>query len=175
MRGLPRSRYDPPLEETTLSPFSKSAFAFRCSLPLLFACAACTGLHSPRTAVDVVRQKDSTVEWNAQSLLEADLDQDGRADYALLGSRKDRVVVGIVHGPLAAGTPVWTLEFPWKGGGEDALCSPDAKIAVEPLGDEAKTRRRGGQGVGLNLHDDKCDAFHIFWNPEKKKFEWWRL
>ncbi|HEY2295832.1 MAG TPA: hypothetical protein VGM86_34450 [Thermoanaerobaculia bacterium] len=159
-----------------MSPFSKSHRTFRRCLPLLLAlCAGCAGLHSPRTALDVARQHDPAVQWNPQSLLEADLDQDGRADFALLGTRKDHVVVGIVHGPLAAGTPIWTLEFSVKGGGEDALCSPDAKITVEPLGDEAKTRRGGGQGVGLNLHDDKCDAFHIFWNPEKKKFEWWRL
>ena len=159
-----------------MSPFSQSNLIFRRGLPLLLAlCAGCAGLHAPRTALDAARQHDPTVQWNSQSLLEADLDQDGRADYALTGTRKDRVVVGIVHGPLAAGTPVWTLEFPVKGGGEDALCSPDARIAVEPLGDEAKTRRGNGQGVGLNLHDDKCDAFHIFWNPDKKKFEWWRL
>lgn len=158
-----------------MSPFSRSDLAFH-SLPLLLAlCVGCGGLHPTRTAVDAARQHDPAVQWNAQSLLEADLDQDGRADYALLGLRKDRVVVGIVHGPLAAGTPVWTLEFSVNGGGEDALCSPEAKIAIEPLGDEAKTRRGGAQGVGVNLHDDKCDAFHIFWNPDKKKFEWWRL
>lgn len=160
-----------------MSPFSKPDFAFRRSLPLLLVlCVSCTGLHAPRTALDAARQYDPAVQWSAQSVLEADLDQDGRADYALLGHRKDRVVVAVVRGPLAPGTPVWTLEFPVKGGGEDALCSADAKIAVEPLGDETKTRRGGGgQGVGLNLHDDKCDAFHIFWNPEKKKLEWWRL
>jgi hypothetical protein len=159
----------------TLSPFSRSDLAFH-SLPLLLAlCAGCAGLHPTRTALDAARQHDPAVQWNAQSLLEADLDQDGRADYALTGLRKDHVVVGIVRGPLAAGTPVWTLDFPIKGGGEDALCSPEAKITIEPLGDEAKTRRGGGQGVGINLHDDKCDAFHIFWNPAKKKFEWWRL
>ncbi len=157
-----------------MSPFSKSSLAFRCGFLLLLALGAgCAGLHSPRTALDAARAKDPGVTWNAQSLLEADLDQDGRADYALLGTRKDKVVVGIVHGPLAAGTPVWTLDFPVKGGGEDALCSADAKITVEPLDDEAKTHRKGG--MGLNLHDDKCDAFHISWNPEKKKFEWWRL
>jgi hypothetical protein len=47
--------------------------------------------------------------------------------------------------------------------------------AAEPLGDEARTRAGRADGMGINLHDDKCDAFHIFWNPEKKKFEWWRL
>lgn len=147
----------------------------RCSLLVLLAlCVACTGLHRPRTALDAVRQHSPAVEWNAQSLIEADLDQDGRADSVLTGLGKDGVVVGIVHGPVGAGTPVSTLEFPLNGGGEDALCSRDVKITLEPLGDEAKTRT-GRAGMGINLHDDKCDAFHIFWNPEKKKFEWWRL
>jgi hypothetical protein len=148
----------------------------RCSLLLLLAlCAACTGLHRPRTALDVLAQRHPTVKWDARNLLEADLDQDGVADYALTGTTRDKVVVGIVHGPLVAGSPVWTLEFPWTGGGEDALCSPEAKIAAEPLGDEAKNRAAHVGGMGINLHDDKCDAFHIFWNPGKKKFEWWRL
>jgi hypothetical protein len=161
-----------------LSPFSKSDLAFRRGLLLLLVlCAGCAGLHSPRTALDAARQHDPAVQWNAQSVVEADLDQDGRADYALTGTRKDHFVVGIVHGPLAAGTPVWTLDFPIKGGGEDALCSPDARIALEPLGDESKTLagHPNARGTGINLHDDKCDAFHIFWDPEKKKFEWWRL
>lgn len=157
-----------------MSPFSRSGFAFRCGLLLLLVLAVgCAGLRPPRTAVDVARRHDPAVQWNPQSLLEADLDQDGRADYALIGLRKDRVVVGVVRGPLTPGSPVWTLDFPVNGGGEDALCSPDAKIAVEPLSDEAKTH--GSEGMGINLHDDKCDAFHIFWNPETKKFEWWRL
>lgn len=146
----------------------------RCSLPFLLAlCAACSGLHHPRTALDAVRQHSPAVEWNAPSLIEADLDQDGKADFAITGLSKDRVVVGIVRGPVAAGTPVSTLEFSWNGG-EDDLCSRDVKIAVEPLSDEAKIRT-GRDGMGINLHDDKCDAFHIFWNPGKKKFEWWRL
>jgi hypothetical protein len=122
-----------------------------------------------------VRRHSPTVEWNAQSLIEADLDQDGRADFVLTGLGKEQVVVGIVHGPVAAGAPVYTLEFPLNGGGEDALCSRDVKITFEPLGDEAKTHNGGTKGMGINLHDDKCDAFHIFWNPDKKKFEWWRL
>jgi hypothetical protein len=140
------------------------------------ACAGAPSAHHPRTAADVLRQRHSAVEWNPRSLLEADLDHDGTADFALVGLAKGQVVVGIVRGPLTPGSQVWTLEFPVGGGGEDALCTPDAKIAVEPLGDEEKTRSGHTlKGVGLNLHDDHCDAFHIFWNPDKKKFEYWRL
>jgi hypothetical protein len=148
-------------------------------LILALVCAACAGAPSsrhPRTALDILHQRDPAVQWNGRNLVEADLDHDGAPDYALTGTSKDRVVVGIVRGPVAMGTPVWTLEFPWSGGGEDALCSRDAKIAAEPLDDEAESRTgHPVKGTGLNLHDDRCDAFHIFWNPEKKKFEWWRL
>jgi hypothetical protein len=164
-----------------LSKTSDSKFLW--ALPPLLALAAvatgCAGAPTtkhPRTASDVLRQRHSTVEWNAKSLLEADLDQDGNADYAVLGQAKGQVVVGIVHGPIAPASPAWTLEFPVGGGGEDALCSAEAKLTVEPLGDEAKTRPgHTAKGMGLNLHDDHCDAFHIFWNPDKKKFEYWRL
>lgn len=142
----------------------------------LAACATGGGRGTPRTAADVLHRRYPAVEWHANSLIQADLDGDGVPDYALSGSAKDRVVVGLVHGPLSAGSPAWTLEFPWSGGGEDALCSKDARIAPEPLDDNASARvGRPVKGTGINLHDDKCDAFHIFWNPEKKKFEWWRL
>lgn len=156
-------------------------------LPVLALCLGCASTaarntHSKATVVGVLEQRETAgkgakVAWNAQSLVEADFDQDGVPDYAVRGIAKDRVIVGIVRGPLVAGSPAWTLEFPVKGGGEDALCSPDAKIALEPLNDESKTlaEHRTARGTGINLHDDKCDAFHIFWNPEKKKFEWWRL
>jgi hypothetical protein len=148
-------------------------------LVLGLACVACATGHgrgTPQTALDVLQRRDPAVEWNANSLIQADLDQDGVPDYALEGLREDRVVVGLVHGPVAAGSPAWTLEFPWNGGGEDALCSKDARIAPEPLDDTAAARAgRPVKGTGINLHDDRCDAFHIFWNPEKKKFEWWRL
>ena len=153
-------------------------------LPVLILCVGCAGALStrsaargPRTAADILQRHSPGVEWNAASLLEADFDQDGVKDYAIRGTTKDRVVVGIVRGPIVAGSPVSALEFPWSGGGEDALCSRDAKIALEPLGDESKTLagHPNARGTGINLHDDKCDAFHIFWNPEKKKFEWWRL
>ena len=34
---------------------------------------------------------------------------------------------------------------------------------------------RSAQGKGISLYDDQCDSFHIYWNPEDRKFEWWRL
>jgi hypothetical protein len=150
---------------------------------VLCACAGCaTGRTAPgtRTALDVVRLRQPNTQWSSKSLVEGDLDQDGRPDYALSGIRKDRFVVGIVEGPVTAGSKTWFLDFPWKGGGQEALCSDQAKISLEPLDPATKAGERKAAtvskgGLGINLHDDRCDAFHIYWDPARKTFDWWRL
>ena len=145
------------------------------ALPGLLGCAGTTsGPETPPaakrlTALDVLRQREPDTEWHAASLLEADLDQDGTEDYALTGIRGDRLVVGIVHGPVKDSCRHWTLEFPWDGT-QDALCSREARIQFERVAEEGSPAR-----PGINLHDDKCDAFHIFWNPEQQTYDWWRL
>lgn len=121
------------------------------------------------TALDVLRQREPGTDWDSTSLLEADLDQDGNEDYALTGIRGDRFVVGIVHGPAGDSCRHWTLEFPWDGT-QDALCSRAARIELEKIEEEGSPAR-----PGINLHDDQCDAFHIFWDPEQQAYDWWRL
>lgn len=160
------------------------------ALPLLLtACllAACAGREpeprtgpgaSPRTALDVLKLEEPGTEWDARSLLQGDLDLDGTPDYALTGTQDDRFVVGIVRGPVTTGgadSQVWTLDFPWDGE-EDALCSRSAKITLEPLEEnEGPKPEHPRKGLGINLHDGECDAFHIYWNPKSQTFEQWRL
>jgi hypothetical protein len=132
----------------------------------------------PRTALEVLRLRQPNTEWDSKTVLQGDLVQNGNPDYAATGLRKDRVVVGIVEGPITARSRTWFLDFPWKGGGEGSLCSEKAKMTVEPLDAATKAGARKAAnkpGVGLNLHDDRCDAFHIYWDPERKTFDWWRL
>jgi hypothetical protein len=74
-----------------------------------------------------------------------------------------------------ADSQVWTLDFPWNGG-EDALCSKNAKITLEPLEEnEGPKPSHPGKGMGINLHDEQCDGFHIYWDPQERTFEYWRL
>jgi hypothetical protein len=138
--------------------------------------------------LSVLQRQDRKAIWNEESRIAADLNQDGVTDYALRGRRKDRVVVGIVAGPVTAKSRAWILAFPWGKGTQGSLCSQEAKIEAEEL-DETTTagaaparapRKPKGQpkerkGQGISLYDDRCDAFHIYWSPEDKKFDWWRL
>jgi hypothetical protein len=149
------------------------------ALSLLAACASQepeprTGA-SPRTALDVLKLKEPGTRWDPRSQIQGDLDLDGTPDYALAGTQDDQFVVGIVRGPLAANSQAWTLAFPWDSE-EDALCSKNAKITLEPLEEnEGPKPEHPRKGLGINLHDGECDAFHIYWNPKSKDFEYWRL
>ena len=156
--------------------------AFLTLAPLgLLACAGAaptpgTPARTPRTALDVLRAREPQTAWDAKSALRADFDQDGVDDYALAGIHGDRFVVGIVQGPAGPGSRHWTLEFPWSSGSQDALCSRNARIKVEDLEEGGGTQPALAKpGKGINLHDDRCDAFHIYWDPESKSFDYWRL
>jgi hypothetical protein len=151
--------------------------------------AGCAGNRAPNVsgtasnagALAALRHRDPQAVWDASSQVQADLDQDGIVDYALRGRRKDRVLVGIVKGPLGARSPTWVLDFAWGKKTQDSLCSQQAKIELEDLdestlaGAKPATGPSGRQGKGVSLFDDRCDAFHIYWSPEDKKFDWWRL
>lgn len=134
-----------------------------------------TGAAEPRTALDLLRQREPKAEWRAGSLIQEDLDRDGGEDYALAGIRGDRFLVGVVQGPVSA-KRVRILDFPWKGGGQEALCSKNAQLVLEKLDEEAATGAGQPEGTpALLLHDDRCDAFHIYWDPQARDFTWWRL
>ena len=151
------------------------------ALLLLFAVASligCAGARPPGSsgkfgsALDLLRVREPEMQWDSASLLKGDLDQDGTADYALSGLRGNVFVVGIVQGPVSSSSRHWTLKFPMEGGTDEALCSRKAKIKLEKIEKEGSMAR---PGVGINLHDDQCDSFHIFWDPEEGDYDWWRL
>jgi hypothetical protein len=171
-----------------MGPAMKTVHTLPLALALLIP-FGCAGNHAPRTGpggtptvLSLLHQRQPRTAWEEKSLVQADFDQDGTVDYALRGLSKDRVVVGIVQGPLAAKSKVWTLEFPWGKGTQDSLCSNQAKIEVESLDDEATAGNRAARKAkprppaqGISLYDDRCDAFHIAWSPADRKFTWWRL
>ena len=149
------------------------------ALPGLIGCAGARPSAGPETApppakrlaaLEILRQREPDTKWEADSLVKADLNQDGNEDYAFKGIRGDLVVVGIVHGPVDDSCRHWILEFLGSGGTQDSLCSPEARLDFEMIEEEGQPSR-----PGINLHDDLCDSFHIFWDPEQKAYDWWRL
>jgi hypothetical protein len=141
----------------------------------LIALIGCAGTPRPagtRTALDLLRQREPDTAWDSQSLVHGDFDQDGIEDFALTGIKGDLFIVGIVKGPVAPTSRHSILKFPSGDGDQDSLCSRDAKIEIEPIAEDDPPGRKG---LGINLHDDQCDAFHIYWDPEQNDYDWWRL
>ena len=149
----------------------------------LCGCVACTGARGPqtppeskpRTALEMLRDRAPGVQWDAASQQKADFDQDGNQDAAFLGFRKDKAVVGLVQGPMTSRRRISILEFNRGGGGQDDLCSDEVGIDLERLEELESPEEVPVKGIGVNLHDDRCDAFHIYWDPAKQRFDWWRL
>jgi hypothetical protein len=131
-----------------------------------------------QTPLSFLEKREPAVSWQPGTLLQADFDGDGVKDYALGGIQGESLyVVGIVRGPLSDATPHWTLEFGTDEGDQGSLCSIQAAMTLEDL-DESVIEESGGKlqgSKGINLHDDRCDAFHIHWSPRDQRFEWWRL
>lgn len=149
----------------------------------LCGCVACAGSgdpktpaeSKPKTALEMLRLRAPGVQWDAASQQKADFDQDGQQDAAFLGFLKDKAVVGIVQGPMTSRRRISTLEFHWGGGGQGDLCSKEVGIDLERLEELESPEEVPVKGIGVNLHDDRCDAFHIYWDPVKQRFDWWRL
>jgi hypothetical protein len=147
------------------------------ALAVLGACSIGRGPRAlPAAAAAALEREASGVAWDPATLLEADFTYDGVADLALGGRRGGGYVVGIVAGPPGAAR-AWVLEFPVAEGTQGGLCSPRVRLLVEEVTEEAfegaDRLPRGSRG--LALHDDLCDAFHLYWDPQQKRFAWWRL
>ena len=142
------------------------------ALAALIGCAGTPRPAGPNSAVDLLRQREPDTNWDSKSLVHGDFDQDGTEDFALAGIKGDLFVVGIVKGPVAPSSRHSILKFPWGDGDQSSLCSSKARIEAETIAEDDPPGRKG---LGINLHDDECDSFHIYWDPEQNDYDWWRL
>lgn len=123
---------------------------------------------------------DSSVRWELQSVLVADVDCDGRLDSAFVGRSPARVAVGLIR---AGGLAPDVISFGTHGAAvEDEVGSSDARLTLEsldydprdPIG-EIDGFQRSKVCKGLTLGDGETDSIHIFWNHKSHRLYWWRL
>ncbi|HEX5757733.1 MAG TPA: hypothetical protein VF121_00920 [Thermoanaerobaculia bacterium] len=139
---------------------------------LLAGCSAWLHGSVPLRELEI---REPSVAWQGRTLVRGDLDGDGAGDYALAGRKGALFVVGILQGPPTREGRHWTLEFPVGGEDQDALCSPAARLRIEKLEAVPPGATAPPGGHGLTLSDERCDAFHIYWDPERERFAYWRL
>jgi hypothetical protein len=73
-----------------------------------------------------------SVSWDERSAVAADVDCDGKLDYAFLGRAGGRVYVGVVH---TGGVTPEVVSFAVGGREQAAICSEPASLVSEPLAD----------------------------------------
>lgn len=129
---------------------------------------------SKLSALQLLNDREPQTQWNSRSLIKGDFDYDDVTDYALAGKRDGKFVVGIVKGTLKRESKHWTLDFSEDASSQNALCSvADARISPEKFTsgeDLAELKNLPTKSRGINLSDEKCDAFHIYYSKGKEQF-----
>lgn len=128
--------------------------------------------------INLLQEHSPSVKWEQSSVLMADFDEDGKQDYALKGSEDGKYIVGIIKGPLKPSSEYWILKFSVGKKGRDslAICTLDVKIRTESVavvGDNQGLWKIPKNSRGIGIYDD-CDELRIYWDQEKKKFDWIR-
>jgi hypothetical protein len=133
---------------------------------------------APRISIESLQRLRSTTTWNSQSAKVADVDCDSKPDTIVLGSEKNKVVVGISWGEVNKQPQVFV--FPIRRDQQDGFCVSPRKIAIEPLDCQSDEGTLPGcravKGCkAFSLNDDECDPFNFYWDFLHKKLAWWRL
>jgi hypothetical protein len=146
---------------------------------------SCTLNHSAdqRLFLQIISQKQSGTQWKNDSLLRADLNDDGKLDYAIYGIKNNKqVIVAVVFSPIENKSKPYVLEL-GIGGCQKCvsqlpidmtkeLMDYDPKEAIDgdlPGFKQSKTAHE------LEIDDKETDPIHVFWNCQNKTLDWWRL
>ena len=133
--------------------------------------------------LQLISQKQSGTQWENDSFLRADLNDDGKLDYAIYGiNNNQKVIIAVVLSPINDRSKVHTLEL---GIGNCQNCVSrlpidmtkesmdyDPKAAIDgdlPGFKQSKTAHE------LEINDKETDPIHVFWNYQTKTLDWWRL
>ena len=143
-------------------------------VPLLALAATAQG-KSLGNSESALQKANPLVNWNVESAKRADFDCDGKPDTVMLGSEKDRAVVGIVWG---APKHEQILTFPVGTATQDGFSSQPKTIEVHPL--DCKTEDGlplpGCKAVPdckiFSVPDDQSDTFNFYWDSSRGRLAW---
>jgi hypothetical protein len=124
----------------------------------------------------------TNVEWDKKSIIEVDINCDGKKDYAIFGNSEQGITLAVIVGPVSKKSRIETFNFPVGKQSQGSLCQLPAKLRVESL--DYDPTEQTGELPGFHssktckafrLDDDACDSFHFYWDHQANALTWWRL
>lgn len=156
------------------------------TISVLILCAVTVAIAaSTETANEVlqlVSKRMPDAEWDKKSIIEVDINCDGKKDYAILGKSERGITVALVVGPVSKKSRIESFNFLVGKHSQNSLCQLPAKLRVESLDydpTEAVGKLPGFRSSktcnAFGLADDACDSFHFYWDHQANALTWWRL
>jgi hypothetical protein len=115
--------------------------------------------------------------WRASTLLSADFNCTGKAQYALLGTSTKEIAVAIFSDGL--NQPPSLLRFEADGMSiiESKIRLDDYSLSAAEIagltGETPVGYRPSDKCHGVRLSDDRSDAAHIYWDYDHQRFDSW--
>ena len=135
---------------------------------------------SPDVAYEEMATNNPTVRWDKPSLVEADFNDDGFTDFAMIGYEEEGLVLA-VQASSQQGSRYRSELLPFGVGGsiQGAVCSLPVALSIhEQVCDPGEGLlagcRESKRSKSLSLEDGECDSIHLYWNRDEERMEWWR-
>ena len=123
-----------------------------------------------------------TMVWDANSLLDVDINCDGKTDYVVMGQNEERVAVALLIGPISKSSYVHYKDFVVGSGAEDVICKLPITLELDTLDYDNEDEdikelpgfRTSTRCLTFALTDDGCGTLHFYWNHGAKSLSSWR-
>jgi len=117
-------------------------------------------------------------KWDSNRLVSVDLNRDGSADVAALGTQRGQVALAV----RIAGQDDGLVVIPIDAGRQFSICPGDPSISVQKQS-EAPSEALGDTPVGyqicpkcfeIRIDEGDCDPLQFYWDVVANKLSWWR-
>jgi hypothetical protein len=154
--------------------------ALMLTLPLI-ACASSRADVSPVTSLQELRRDFPDVQWQTRQTRVLDLRGVGRQDRVYLGYQgSDGVLAIYLDGGPGQSPRRLMRPFGISPSVADGVCAKPVKLEVMPASCERDEGPIAGctpnpRAKEIVVIGGDCDTLSVFWNPNTKSLDWWRL